>query len=114
MSMLIHFRADKDFRTPWPVQVDDQGVVTTGLGRDDGANLIGFGPLGEQRITVYPIAVWDRPEAAVGLVPTFASKDGEGPFEWQCIVSEVLIYTRKPQTGVAGDTPGGDATPATT
>jgi hypothetical protein len=114
MSMLIHFKMAEDFRTPWPVQVDEHGTVTLGLGPDDGANLLGFGPLGEQRITVFPIAVFEDPSIAVGLVPTFASKDGKGPFEWQCIVDEVLIYKRKPQTGVAGDTPGGDATSATT
>ena len=96
MSMIIHFEMDKNFRTPWPVQVDEQSVVTSGLGHDDGANLLGFGPLGEQRVTVYPIAVWEDPSIAVGLVPSFAAKDGKGPFEWQCVVSEVLIYTRKP------------------
>jgi hypothetical protein len=73
---------------PWPVGVDDNDIVTSGLGKDDGAKLVGFGELGDNRITVFPDAVRRDPELAVGLVPTFS--DGSF-FEWALRIKEVTV-----------------------
>jgi len=112
MSVIIHFKMGEDFFTPWPVGVDDDNNVVSGLGRDDGAWLVGFGPLGEQHVTVLTDQALEDPARVVGLVPTF-SKEG-GFFEWQCVVSEMLVYPPEPPKGDNGDTPGGDATDVTT
>jgi len=88
-ALIIHF-TNPDVRTqpqPWPVQVRGNNVVASGLGPDDGATLIGFGPLGRQTITQLPDAVREDPSLAVGLAPSFSN--GDGFFEWACLVSEV-------------------------
>lgn len=74
---------------PWPVGINEQAVVTSGLGPDDGATLIGFGPKGAQEITVWLVAASEKPEIVKGLVPTFASRDGSGLFEWSIPIAEI-------------------------
>lgn len=86
-SLIINFESLPDLSTPWPVAVKD-GVVTSGLGKDDGARLVGFGEQGEYHIAVYPEQVIDDPALAVGLVPTFANGN---LFEWSVKVSSVQV-----------------------
>lgn len=86
---VIHFE-HKDIHdpAPWPVAVDGENTVQSGLGRDDGARLIGFGPLGAQRVTVFAEDAIQDPARVVGLAPTFA--DGN-MFSWNMPVSELVI-----------------------
>jgi hypothetical protein len=74
---------------PWPIGIDVNDNVTSGLGKDDGARLIGFGELGKQYVSVLIEDARDNPESVKGLVPTFA-KDG-GLFEWSIPVAEFTL-----------------------
>lgn len=89
-TMIITFEHKDVMRPrPWPVAIGADNEVLSGLGPDDGATLVGFGPAGEQTITIFPETVREAPEAAIGLTPTF-SKD-EGLFLWNQVVAEVGI-----------------------
>ena len=86
--VIIQFETADDGRRPWPVGVDPDGTVTSGLGPDDGAKLIGFGPLGENRVTVWPGDAVEDPASVVGLVATF----GKGNFfEWAIPIAELRV-----------------------
>ena len=74
---------------PWAIGVDADNDVTSGLGPDDGARLIGFGTQGEQSVSVWPEDARKDPASVVGLVPTFS--DGDNMFEWQHVVGELTI-----------------------
>lgn len=88
--IIIDFKHDDVMQPkPWPVAVKD-GTVTSGLGTDDGANLIGFGEPGAQSVTVYLEDVIDDPSRAVGLSPTFAG-GASGLFEWGYVVAEIQV-----------------------
>lgn len=86
-KLIINFEAQPDLSVPWPVGVEN-GTVTSGLGNDDGARLVGFGKQGEYHIDVFPEAVINDPSLAVGLVPTFANGT---LFEWGVKVSSVDV-----------------------
>lgn len=90
MSMIIHLVADPvTLRRRWPIAVDGNNDVQSGLGPDDGARLIGFGPLGTQSVTVFPEEAIDTPESVIGLVPSFS--DGSGFFEWGVEIRELEV-----------------------
>lgn len=92
MSLIIEFQHHDVLEPrPWPVAVDSQGIVTSGLGPDDGATLIGFGPKGEQRITVWLVAASQKPEIVKGLVPSFSDINGKGLFEWSIPIAELTV-----------------------
>jgi hypothetical protein len=74
---------------PWPVGLDENNVVTSGLGPDDGAILIGFGERGQYSIDVVAEDACKNPDSVVGLVPTFVK--GGSMFEWTCIVAELTV-----------------------
>jgi hypothetical protein len=88
MSTILYFKHE-DVMTPkpWPVAIDGNGFVLSGLGSDDGSKLVGFGPKGAFTVTV--IRKDMTPENVVGLVPTFS--DGNGFFEWALEVQEVVV-----------------------
>jgi hypothetical protein len=67
---------------PWPVLVDDEGTVRSGLGEWDNAALVGFGPAGQQTVTVFRE---QDPASVVGMTPTFS--DGN-LFVWDIPVRE--------------------------
>lgn len=76
--------------TPWPVGIDmSTGRVISGLGPDDGAHLVGFGPAGEQTVTVYLAAAAEDLSVLVGMTATF-SKDDQ-LFLWNVPISEAGI-----------------------
>jgi hypothetical protein len=88
MSTIIKFQTEDVMQPqPWPIGVDDDGKVTSGLGPDDGAHLVGFGPRDEWTITVLRSQM--TPENVVGLSPTFS--DGHGLFQWRNLVSAVVF-----------------------
>lgn len=86
--IVIQFDSTVDGRRPWPVGVDADGTVRSGLGPDDGAKLIGFGPLGANRVDVWPADAVEDPSSVVGLVPTFS--DGNF-FEWAMPIVELSV-----------------------
>lgn len=91
MRMIIQFQHEDVMEPkPWPVVVDENWEVTSGLGYDDGSFLLGFGPAGEQEITVYPRDVVKNPKLAEGLTATFSGKDGKF-FLWNIPVASVGI-----------------------
>lgn len=100
--MVVTFQAPEDVHQsqPWPVGLAPEPVrgypditrwvVTSGLGPDDdGATLVGFGPVGKQHITVLPDAAVADPSTVVGLAPTFS--DGDGFFEWAIAIAELTV-----------------------
>lgn len=80
----------EDSRTA-PIHLDDDLTATSGLGSYNGARLLGFGPRGAQRVTVWSDTALDDPSAVVGLVPTFVSTFDGGLFEWDTLVSEFVV-----------------------
>lgn len=97
-ALVIDLKRDDDIMVPapWPIGIDADNKVTSGLGNDDGAILIGFAKAGEQGLTHYTEDIdaidWDAEE----LVPVF-SKDG-GFFNWNIPVRgirkiEVAVVT---------------------
>lgn len=98
--MIISYRRDNlDKPQPWPVGLDEKPVagyddlthwvVSSGLGDDDGAVLVGFGPVGEYRVVVMPEAAAADPTSAEGLAATFSK--GDGFFEWAMPVNELTV-----------------------
>lgn len=86
--LIIEFDIDKHNQRPWPILVDGEDTVISGLGPDDGSRLLGFGPFGAQRVDIFPEIVRQEPAAAKGLVATFSNGT---PFEWQVTVREVRV-----------------------
>lgn len=74
---------------PWPVAINEENDVTSGLGTDDGARLIGFGMLGEQHVEVWPEHAWADPQLVVGLAASFATPSGM--FEWALKVQSIKV-----------------------
>jgi len=79
-SYVLDFKhEDVNEPRPWPVGIKD-GIVTSGLGDDDGAALIGFAIQGEQRAVFLADQIeaidWDQDE----LVPVFSNAGGF--FNW--------------------------------
>jgi len=88
MSKTILYFKNEDVMKPqpWPVAYDIAGIVTSGLGPDDGAFLVGFGPVDEFRITV--LRADATPENVLGLAPTFSA--GGHFFKWALEVRELV------------------------
>jgi len=79
-SYVLDFKhEDVNEPRPWPVGIKD-GIVTSGLGDDDGSTLIGFAIQGEQRAVFLADQIeaidWDQDE----LVPVFSNAGGF--FNW--------------------------------
>lgn len=90
MSLIINFEAvDVRSPQPWPVRIDARGLVTSGLGDDDGACLVGFGPAGEQRVTYFADEELNL-EELVGMQPTFVDPAGK-MFLWRLTIASVEV-----------------------
>jgi hypothetical protein len=70
---VIQQEARKDGQRPWPIAVNEDMTVASGLGSDDGARLIGFQVEGIQSIEVFATEWRVDLSLAVGLEPVFAS-----------------------------------------
>lgn len=77
---------------PWPIRLDADYKVTSGLGQDDGALLVGFGPAGQQTITVYAEQAVADPASVVGLTATFS--DGN-LFLWGIPVKTFVVSSKE-------------------
>lgn len=89
-TAIIHFRQGNVYQPrPWNVALDSENVARSGLGRDVGAKLIGFGPQSAQRVTVLVDEAMADPESVVDLVPTFG--DSGGMFSWNIPVRELEV-----------------------
>jgi hypothetical protein len=72
---------------PWPILLDENWRVLSGMGPEgDGAQLVGFGPAGEQTVEVYAWEAMKHPENVEGMTPTFS--DG-GLFVWNLPVESI-------------------------
>ena len=70
--VIIHYGQLENGKQPYAIHVDAEDIARSGLPAEDiGARLLGFGPRGEQRVTVLTDAARDNPESVVGLVATF-------------------------------------------
>lgn len=95
-KMLIEFAHHDVMKArPWPVAIDKDDTVTSGLGRDDGAGLLGFQEQGVQRVTVTIEEVMEDPGLAVGLYPVFANG---GVFAWALPIRSVTVRHFTPIT----------------
>ncbi|WP_025157233.1 hypothetical protein [Leifsonia aquatica] len=89
VKAVIHLEHnDPHDRAPWPIGIDENKRVTSGLGPDDGASLIGFGPAGSYDVTVFAEAALANPESVVGLVATFGNG---GMFSWNVPVARLEV-----------------------
>lgn len=61
---------------PWPVLVDEEGKVLSGLGSDDGSQLLGFQHGDVQQVVLWFADFQVLPATAVGLVPVFSQPGG--------------------------------------
>lgn len=75
MNIVFHQRSDEQFRSPWPVVVDEKSNIVSG--RPDASYLVGFASAEDvYSVAVLPEAVQADPNVAVGMVPVFG-KDGK-------------------------------------
>lgn len=74
---------------PRPVGISAENVVTSGLGHDNGALLVGFGSQGAQRVEIFVDEARSKPEDVLGLAPTFV-KNGK-LFEWPRPVASIVV-----------------------
>lgn len=86
ITHIIEFEGTQE-RMPWPVGIDHDWFAVTGLTPDlnNTSRLIGFGPAGEQKVTVFAGEAIDNPKSVVGMTPTFS--DGN-MFLWNIPVRE--------------------------
>lgn len=87
--MIISFKTGPNGKLPYPVAIDEQNNVMSGLGEDDGARLVGFSPRGKQELAHIVADVRAIPSIAVGLSPTFS--DGENLFLWDLEIAGVTF-----------------------
>lgn len=89
VSLIIALRqgAGSDKR-PYPIRIDNRKAVT-GLGRDDGATLVGFSKPNTQRIELTVDAAIANPGSVEGLWPIFAN--GTGMFDWSLEVDSIRV-----------------------
>lgn len=87
-GMIIDFQHDDVHQPrPWPVGIKSDNAVTSGLGSDDGATLVGFARHGQQEL------VWTVDEArdidftAEKIVPVFANQTGL--FNWDIPIRDI-------------------------
>lgn len=87
-KIIIHFeQQDVHQPQPWPIGITD-GTVTSGLGKDDGATLIGFAERGTYVVKVFAKAAEADPASVVGLVPVFGNG---GMFNWDIPVRSMEV-----------------------
>lgn len=92
IGMVIYFEhTDVNKAQPWPIAVDPDGLVQSGLGNDDGSRLLGFGPKNVQAVDVRWQVAALAPDSVIGLVPTFAAPDGTGLFLWNIPIARIEI-----------------------
>ncbi len=74
MTHFINFQEDESGMVPWPVGIDHDRFAVAGLGPnlDNTARLVGFGPAGEQTVTVFVDEAMADPSKVVGMTPTFS------------------------------------------
>lgn len=90
IGMVIHFEPSPESgASPASVAVDPNGDVQSGLGPDDGARIIGFGPAGKQEIEVTWQVACLAPDSVVGMTASFS--DGEHFFVWLPVVQSIEI-----------------------
>ncbi len=84
---VIHLAELEDHTLPLSIHIDDDLIARHGLGRSDGAVLVGFGPRGEKRVTIMAEDAVEEPEKVAGMVATFSF--GEELFAWDAPVSRI-------------------------
>lgn len=91
MSLVIHFVRPEDpaARHPWPVAVDGNNRVQSGLGSDDGATLMGFEKPGSHSLEVMVADAIEKPELVLGLHPIFGGSGGM--FSWALEVQQLEV-----------------------
>lgn len=89
-KLIIEFQhTDVMQSKPWPIGIDADNIVKSGLGPDDGALLIGFGPFGEQSVSVMPEDARKDPATVVGMSPSFSNAGGL--FSWFATISALAV-----------------------
>ena len=90
-AIVIDFKCDEDIMVPapWPVGIDADNKVTSGLGNDDGAVFIGFAQPGVEGLAYMPEDIGDIDFEAEELVPVFSN--GGGFFNWNLIIRGVRV-----------------------
>ena len=73
---------------PWPVGIAD-GIVTSGLGKDDGAVLIGFAKADTQALAFMPEEIDTIDFEAEDIVPVFSANGGF--FNWNLPVRGIRV-----------------------
>jgi hypothetical protein len=89
MTAIIHFQppTDRSQRYPWPVAIDGNHVVQSGLAEDDGARLVGFARPGQHSLAVSAGDGLEYPDRVVGMVPIFLNAGGV--FNWDLRIQSI-------------------------
>lgn len=72
-AYLMQQEVRANYQRPWPIAVDAEMVVVSGLGEDDGARLIGFQSPGVQNVILMASEWITDTSKAVGLEPVFSN-----------------------------------------
>jgi hypothetical protein len=88
-TLIINFKHDDVAQArPWPIGINDDNIVTSGLGEDDGAKWIGFAPKGKTEFLASTRALGTLDFEAQDIVPVFVTKDG-GMFNWDIAIASI-------------------------
>jgi hypothetical protein len=98
--LIIDFKhADVTRPRPWPVVIDDDNQVISGLGPDDGATFVGFARKGEQRYYASVRDIGTIDFQSQDIVPVFVHHDVM--FNWDIPIREIRAVDR-PNLGQRG------------
>lgn len=89
-AIVIEFKHE-DVHQPrsWPIGINDDNIVTSGLGAHDGAVFIGFAHPGVEGLAYTTEDIGDIDFEAEELVPVFSN--GHGFFNWDVIIRGVRV-----------------------
>ena len=87
-KLIIEFKhSDVMEPRPWPIGINDDNIVTSGLGNDDGAVWIGFARKGEQAYFASPRDIGTLDFETQDIVPVFTN-NGQ-MFNWDIPIAEI-------------------------
>lgn len=82
---------------PWPIGIDQNNRVTSGLPGEEGATLIGFAEPDEWELYAMANAAVDSPALVKGLCPVFVEAEGDDDeppkmFKFSLTIAEVGVF----------------------
>lgn len=101
--LIIEFQhTDVHEPAPWPIGINDDNVVTSGLGHDDGAVFLGFARKGQQEYFASPTDIGILDFQAQDIVPVFTNNGTM--FNWDIAIRAIRAVDVPNTTDVADPT----------